>query len=242
MVDPGIPVEIGAALIWLTLIAAGGFLVSWLSTDIGGLRRTPYIGILAGATAALTGGYLMWSGAAVSFWTDNWGWGVVGALVTGTFLATQIARVAPTARHRGRPSAGTGLWEGFVYGVAEGLLLSVLPALVIWHWWATQERTDGWGGVIGGLAALAASGLVIVVHHLGYRSYRSRRMIQPLVGCLVLSLGFLVSGSPITAMGGHVLLHLAMLRRGMEMPPELSTPPHTTPERSPASEMTSKGS
>ena len=237
MFDRVIPVEVGAALGWLTLIAARGFLVSWLSTDIGGLRRTPYIGVLAGVTAVITGGYLRWSDAGVIFWTANWGWGVLGALVTGAFLATQISRVAPTVRHRGRPRAGTGMWEGFVYGVAEGLLLSVLPALVIWQWWATEGRADGWGSVIGGLTALAASGFVIVVHHLGYRSYRSRRMIQPLVGCLVLSLGFLVTGSPIAAMGGHVLLHLAMLRRGMEMPPE-SLPPETPPEKTPSSLMT----
>jgi hypothetical protein len=237
MFDPVTPVEVGAALGWLAIVAAGGFLVSWLSTDIGGLRRTPYIGVLAGVTAVITGGYLMWSDAAGAFWTNAWGWGVLGAIATGGFLAAQISRVVPTISHRGRPSAGTGLWEGLVYGVTEGLLLSVLPALVIWQWWTTQGRADGWGGLIGGLLALAASGLVIIVHHLGYRSYRNRKLIQPLVGCLVLSLGFLLTGSPITAMGGHVLLHLAMLRRGMEMPPERRPLDRTTGEI-PSSVMT----
>jgi hypothetical protein len=102
MFDPVTPVEVGAALGWLAIVAAGGFLVSWLSTDIGGLRRTPYIGVLAGVTAVITGGYLMWSDAAGAFWTNAWGWGVLGAIATGGFLAAQISRVVPTISRRGR--------------------------------------------------------------------------------------------------------------------------------------------
>lgn len=219
MLDPIIPIGWAAALGWLTIIAVGGFLVSWLATDIGGLSRRPYVGVLTGVTAVITGGYLMWSDAGVAFWTHNWEWGVPGAMATGGFLATQIFRMTPGGSHDA-PTVGPKLWEGLVYGVTEGLLLSVLPALVIWQGWVTEGWTDGWGASVAGLAALGASGLVIVVHHLGYRSYRGPRMIQPVVSCLVLTFGFLLTGSPISAMGGHVLLHLAMLRRGMEMPPE----------------------
>lgn len=226
MTNPAISIGLGAALGWLTIIVAGGFLVSWVSTDLGGLRRNPYVGVLTVVTWAISGGYLMWSDAGFAFWTNNWVWGVLGAIATGGFLTSQISRIAPTRGHDS-PSVATSVWEGLVYGTTEGLLLSVLPAVVIWQWWATEEWNQGWTAVTGGLAALAASGVVIVVHHLGYRSYRSRRMIQPVVACLVLTLGFLLTGSPISAMGGHVLLHLAMLRRGMEMPPEQPSEPTT---------------
>ena len=106
-----------------------------------------------------------------------------------------------------------------MYGAAEGLLLSVLPVVVVWQGFTGSGGTDGWRGVAAGVLALAASALVIVVHHLGYREFRNRRIVQPLMACLVLSLGYLLTGSPIAAIGGHIVLHLALLRRGIELPP-----------------------
>jgi type IV secretory pathway VirB2 component (pilin) len=65
---------------------------------------------------------------------------------------------------------------------------------------------------------LAASVVVIVVHHLGYAGYRGKRMGFPVMGCSVLSLGYLLTASPIAAMGGHFILHVAMMRRGWSFP------------------------
>jgi hypothetical protein len=197
----------------------GAFLVAWLSTDLGGVRRTPYIAVLAVVTAGLTGGYLWWSEAGMSFWTHQWLWGIAAAIVTGTFLWAQVARVMQTDEPA-VPPVRKALWEALVYGITEGLLLSALPVAIVWQWWDSRGWGDGWQAVVGGILALAASGLVIVTHHLGYRTFRSKRMLQPLFGCLVLSLGYLLSGNPISAMGGHVLLHLGMLNRRMELPPE----------------------
>jgi hypothetical protein len=41
----------------------------------------------------------------------------------------------------------------------------------------------------------------------------------PVMGCSVLSLGYLLTASPIAAMGGHFILHVAMMRRGVQLPP-----------------------
>lgn len=44
-------------------------------------------------------------------------------------------------------------------------------------------------------------------------------MRLPVMGCSVLNRGYLVTASPIAAMGGHFILHVAMMIRGVELPP-----------------------
>ena len=220
MFDSPVTGDAVAALVWLGGIALASFLVTWVLTDLLHVRRVPYVGALAAVTAGLTISYLSWSDLGASFWTQNWGWGLFGALLTGALLARGVGRIStPHAAHH--LGAGEGVWEGLVYGISEGLLLSVLPVVVVWQ--GSDHGSGWWSGVVAGAAALAASALVIVVHHLGYREFRNRRIVQPLLACLVLSVGYLLTGSPIAAMGGHIVLHLAMLRRGMELPPHSVT-------------------
>jgi hypothetical protein len=229
MLAPKAAIDWIDALVWFGVIAVAGFLVSWVLTEVLRVRRSLYVGALAIVTGGLTAGYLAWSRVGATFWTHNWAWGLLGAAVTGAFLALQIRRVRVpevTGRELG---AAVGVWEGAVYGVAEGLLLSVLPVVIVWQAFAAQGWTRGWLGVGAGAASLAASAVVIVVHHMGYREDRSRRMAGPLMACLVLSLGYLLTASPISAAGGHVVLHLAMLGRGMELPPHRHEPAGTHP-------------
>lgn len=219
MLDPNVALEPVDAFAWLAVIAAAAFLVSWLFTDVLNVHRTAYVGVLAILAGALAVGYPLWSDQSATFWTHNWAWGLLGAVVTGALLAVLIRR-SPEAHASARHiEAGRGFWEGLVYGAAEGLLLSVLPVLTIWQGFAAAGWTVGWLGVVAAAAALAGSALVIVVHHLGYREYRSRAVIQPVIGCLILSVGFLLTASPLAAVGGHIVLHLAMLRHGIELPP-----------------------
>ena len=210
------------AVLWLLGIAVVGFLVSWVLTDVLRVRRGPYVAALGLVTGGVVAGFLVWSGAGAGFWIEDWPWGVLGAIVAGIVLAMLVRRRAATA---GRLHTAGALWEGVVYGATEGLLLSVLPVVATWQAFAAADWTEGWRGVAAGAAAIAASMAVIVVHHLGYRGYRGRALIAPLLGCTILSVASLISASPIAAMGGHVILHLAMLRRGMEMPPHAAVGP-----------------
>ena len=107
------------------------------------------------------------------------------------------------------------VWEGLLYGAAEGMLLSVLPVLSAWQSFYLLGWTDTTAGAIGsGMLALVASVLVvIVVHHLGYREFRGRReIVMPILGCGVLSVAYLLTRSPIAPVGGHFLLHAGMAR------------------------------
>ena len=70
--------------------------------------------------------------------------------------------------------------------------------------------------------------VVIVVHHLGYWEYRNR-MLRPIaVGCGLMSVGYLVTGSPLTPMVAHVISHVSAIQRGVELPPHQRDAPPAT--------------
>jgi hypothetical protein len=217
---------------WLTVIGAASFLVAWALTSRLGVRRTPYILALALLTGSLAWGYLAWSDTSLtSFATNRWGWGLVGAVMAGAILA-RLSRHQPRGpRSQGRRLVAALAWEGVVYGLTEGLLLSVLPVLVTWQAFAAHGWTSGTGrSLVAGIAAMGASLAVIVIHHLGYRGFHSRAALAPvMVGCGLLSLAYLLTASPLAAVGGHILLHTALNLRGTELPPYATGGAHIVP-------------
>ena len=227
------------ALGWLSAIAAAGFLIAWFLTTRLRVRRTPYIAALALVTGGLTWGYLTSSDTSLtSFATNRWGWGLVGAAVAGAILA-RLSRHQPGGpRPEGWRLAATLAWEGVVYGITEGLLLSVLPVLVTWQAFAAHGWTSGTGKpLVAGTAAMGASLAVIVIHHLGYQGFHTRAALAPvMVGCGLLSLAYLLTASPLAAVGGHIILHTALNLRGTEMPPYATGGVHIVPlgQRRPA--------
>jgi hypothetical protein len=220
------------ALGWLTAIAAASFLVAWVLTSQLGVRRTPYILALTLLTGGLTWGYLTWSDTSpAGFAANRWGWGLAGAAAAGAILAT-LSRHQPSGpRPQGWRLTATLAWEGVVYGSTEGLLLSVLPVLVTWQALAAHGWTSGTGKpLVTGTAAMGASLAVIVIHHLGYRGFHNRAALAPvLVGCGLLSLAYLLTATPLAAVGGHIVLHTALNLRGTEMPPYATGGAHIVP-------------
>jgi len=218
---------------WMTLsavgvIAAAAFLLPWALTSVLRVRRGVYLTGLMLGTGALTYGYLAWSGTrAETFLTRFWGWGLLGALLSGAVIAGAIAVGAnrrglpkPSRRSGGRMLVALG-WEGVLYGVAEGLLLSALPVLAAWQTFQLLGWTDTAAGVVGsGGLAVVASAVVIWVHHLGYAEYRrSRLIVAPILACGLLSVAYLLTRSMIAPVGGHFLTHAGLLARGIAMPP-----------------------
>jgi hypothetical protein len=218
---------------WMPLLAVGvvvlvAFLVSFVFTDVLRLPRPAYLVTLMVVTGVLVSGYLAWSGTDVgTFLTRHWGWGLLGALASG---ALTVRMVMTGASRRGIPTpagrsgahlAGTLLWEGLCYGVAEGLLLSALPILATWQSFQLLGWTGSTAGVVcSGVLAIGASAAVIWIHHRGYREFRgTREILLPILACGLLSLAYLLTASPIAPAGGHVLLHGGMVVRGISMPP-----------------------
>jgi hypothetical protein len=227
------PVPVPAAswagsLLWLIGLSVAAFAVSWLLANRLRTGRFLYIGALFLVTGALSAGYVVWLGlGAGEVLTTRWGWGLLAAPIAGAFPAFGMTRLPASNRRTGRALGLALVWEGVVYGVSEGVLLSALPAFMTWQ----LVHSLGWGGFGGGLARwmlpVAASIVVIVVHHLGYAEYRNRQLVPISAGCGLLTVGYVVTASVIAPMLGHVLMHTVAILRGTELPP--LTRPVTAP-------------
>jgi hypothetical protein len=208
-----------SSLSWLIGVGMAAFLVTWVLTDRLDVHRAVYVGALAVLTAGLSAGYVVWASAGGDVWGNRWLWGILAGVLAGVLLDVMVSRMIPR-RIGGHVGSAQFAWETAVYGVAEGLLLSVLPVLITWQIFAAVGWTSGWTAVGAAVAALLASLVVIVVHHLGYAEFRSRRMVQAVIGCSVLSIVYLLTGSPLSAVLGHIVLHAGLLRQGQVLPPD----------------------
>jgi len=169
------------------IIVIASFLVTWLVTDLLHVRRRAYVAILGLMVLALGAAYVAWSGTPVGeLVTARWGWGLVAGVVAAGVTAPLVRRL-PRQPHPGGVRLGEALlWEGIVYGFAEGVLLAALPVLAVWQ--AMSDRgwaEGGWAKAASGAMAIAGALLVILIHHLGYTEFRARAARAKLVGALV---------------------------------------------------------
>jgi hypothetical protein len=109
-----------------------------------------------------------------------------------------------------------------VYGLLDSLLLNVLPVMVLAR--DDRSRAQRWLGWRVTILGLAASAVVTAAYHFGFREYRGRQLVQPLIGNTALTLGYLITGNPAAPMIAHVIMHGAALLHGMETTTQL--PPH----------------
>jgi hypothetical protein len=200
----------------LALLVVAGFLVSWIATDLGHMARRPYIALLALVAGGMTAAIALSGDVSVTdAVTHNWQRGLVGGVGTGLVLGFGMRKMPATLRRSGRALHTAEAWEGVVYGIAEGLLLSGLPVWIAW-----QAAVDsGWVDVAGWGAALSASAVMIAIHHFGYWDFRGPQVVPALAACLLLSAAYLMTGSVLAPVVGHVVLHLAAIVKGVALPP-----------------------
>ena len=140
---PTTPVSWIGSLAWLLALMLAAFAVAWVANRFE-IARAPYVALLAVVTAVLTVGYVAWLGTPPGeLLTNHWGWGLVVAPVCAAPLIIGMQKQPATHAMTGRPLATAMLWEGVVYGIAEGLLLSALPVLMTWQ----MIHSLGWSGV-----------------------------------------------------------------------------------------------
>ena len=134
-----------------------------------------------------------------------------------------------------RPHATSGFWAwittvdhkkiGILYGITDGLLLSVFPILVVFAAFAgTRLDRRRSGKVAVGAIALAASLAMTAVYHAGYSDFRSEKMSKPLTGDVMWSVPTLVTLNPIGSPIAHAGLHTAAVLHSYET--DTFLPPH----------------
>jgi hypothetical protein len=210
-------------MVWVAAAGAIGFAVSAVFSSVFRFPRGPFVLVHAIAIGALAARFLRGARGLV---IDSLRHRPLVAFVVGLGLgAVLIAGVVggPGGVHPAGARLVTALgWYGLVYGVADALLLTVIPVAAVGGWWAFPGFTSG--RVLRGAAAFAGSLLVTALYHAGFTEFHGAALLQPLIGNAIVTAGYVLTGNPATPLLSHVLMHAAAVVHGMEATVQL--PPH----------------
>jgi hypothetical protein len=213
----------GTAVAWIAVAGAVGFAVSAVFSSVLRLPRGVFVLVYAVAVSLLAALFFRRPGALV----------VPGArrrlpvasatgLLLGTVLAVGVIAGPGAERPAGVHLATALGWYGIVYGVADAVLLTIIPVLAVGISWAPMHTAGE--RLRQGAAAITGSLLVTALYHAGFAEFQSPALVQPLIGNVVVTAGYLVTGNPATPLLAHVLMHGAAVLHGMEATVQL--PPH----------------
>ncbi len=211
---------------WVTAAAVLGFAISAVFAGKLRLARHRFLIAYVALVAIFLGLFARSTGLDVGeMLARQWWWGIVAGVLVSIFVVRNV-RSQPA----GRSAAGAQLaadltWAGLIYGLTDALFLNVMPVAAIWagtaqYGWAQT----GWGRLGVGVLALIASLLVALAYHLGYPEFRDKNIKLPLIGNTIITLAFLLSGSPLGSIISHTVMHIAAVLHGPETTSQL--PPH----------------
>jgi hypothetical protein len=210
------------------IVAAGflGFAISLVFSALLRLPRDIFLVPYIGFTLLFLFAYARWSGLSIQdLILHNWVWGVIGAVILGIVTIRNVLSQPASPRSKGFRLAFDLLWSGFLYGLTDALLLSVLPVVATWQAFTLLNWTASWSGkIVVGVFAVLASVLVTSAYHWGYSEFRGKRIITANVGNSVMTLGYLVTSNPLAAMLCHPAMHIAAVLHGPALVAQL--PPH----------------
>lgn len=211
---------------WVAAASVIGFAISAVFAGWLRLSRSrfliPYV-LLAGVFL-----YTFFSLNAIDFpalLAKNWPWGILAGLLLSVFLILNV-RSQPASRQTEGPALLFDLtWAGLIYGIIDALFLNVMPVVAIWAGTSQYAWASTFLGKIGvGALALLASLLVTLTYHVGYPEFRNKSVRLVLVGNSLITLAFLLTGSPWGSLLSHPIMHLAAVLQGAET--TLQLPPH----------------
>src|SRR5687768_3008914 len=88
--------------------------------------------------------YVHWSRPEIrTVLTHHLGWGLLAAVLVGLFLVWTVLGQPRGARSQGLMLWADVIWLGVVYGLADALLLSVLPVIATWRMCSLLGWTSG---------------------------------------------------------------------------------------------------
>jgi hypothetical protein len=211
---------------WIAAAGTLGFGISLIFSALLRLRRDIFLVPYIGFTLLFLFAYIRWSGLSVrDLILHNWVWGIVGAVILGIVTIRNVLSQPASPRSKGFNLAFDLLWSGFLYGLTDGLLLSVFPVIAIWQAFSQSDWTASWPGrILVWLFAILASMFVTSAYHIGYVEFRGKKMILANVGNTVMTLGYLVTSNPLSAMLCHPAMHMAAVLHGPARVAQL--PPH----------------
>jgi hypothetical protein len=148
--------------------------------------------------------------------------GLLAGVAVGLVLVFGVADQPGGPVPRGSALVAALGWYAGVYGIADAMLLTVIPVLAAQ--WGAGTSGRRWRVAWRGIAAMAASLLVTALYHLGFEEFRGLTLMQPLIGNAIVTAGYLVTRNPMTPLLAHVIMHGAAVVHGMAGTAQL--PPH----------------
>lgn len=216
----------GIYILWAPAAALLGFVIAAIFAGLLHLPRSIYLIPYVGLVSLFFYAFLRWSGLSITnLLRHNWLWGIVGAVLLGMFTVNNILSQPASPRSEGLPLAFELLWIGVVYGLIDALLLSVLPVLATWGAFSTLGWTaHWWGKILVGFIAIILSLFVTASYHLGYPECRvPGGLFGPTLGNGVMTLGYILTNNPISAIFSHIAMHFAGVLHGpasvIQLPP-----------------------
>ncbi|MEE4197466.1 MAG: hypothetical protein V2I54_07460 [Bacteroidales bacterium] len=212
--------------LWILIASIFGFSVSAIFAGWLSLPRNTYLLFYIPLSGALFVVFIYSAEISMAeLLIHHWYWGLAGAAVALVIVVRNVLSQPSSPRNKGIAFLRDLLWPGFLYGLVDSLLLSVLPVLAIREALANAHWTDHWTGSIGlGAIALGASFLVTAVYHLGYPEFRNKKVLWTLLGNGVMTLAFLLTMNPLAAILPHVAMHITAMVHGRKTTGQV--PPH----------------
>jgi hypothetical protein len=219
--------DLKQSLAWLVPAAIIGFLIPAVFSSFLRWERSlfliPYVAVVG--TFSLL--YFRRTPISLKQLIGHWHYGLIGAAVATFLLIRNIQGQPVSAIPEGGQLILTLTWIGLVYGVIDGLFLNVMPVLAV-QGPRFYESSPSWKErLVRGLFALAASLVVTVAYHSGYAEFLGPKMVSVIIGNIIITSSYLLTGSPLAAVVTHVIMHVAAALHGMES--TLQLPPHYAP-------------
>jgi hypothetical protein len=211
---------------WLAAGFPFAFAVPFVFTEALDLNRDLFYGLYALAVACFVATWARDTRLTRRDFTRNWRWGLLLGAAGAAVMALVVLRTEDaTPRPGGIDLAAAVLWRGVLYGVTDGVLLSVFPILAVFAAFAgtrLRERASG-TALIATIAMIASIGIT-AVYHLGYSDFRSEKVRKPIVGDVIWSGPTLLTLSPLGAPIAHAGLHVSAVLHSYET--DTFLPPH----------------
>jgi hypothetical protein len=230
----GVRLNVSAHWAWLAAGFAVAFAVPFLLAESRSafgvtfeINRDLFYGVYLLAVVGLFG---LWSRSTgydlVAAVKRRWPLALVLGLAVAGVMALMVMRTEDaTARPDGAELIAAVAWRGIVYGVTDGLLLSVFPILVVFAAFAESRLNRRFvGKVVIGVVALIASIAMTAVYHFGYSDFRSDKVAKPLTGDVIWSVPTLLTLNPIGSPIAHAGLHTSAVLHSYET--DTFLPPH----------------
>jgi hypothetical protein len=225
MKEAVIRAEARLSLGWIFGAALLGFTSSALLGSMLGLPRDVFVGIHAAIVAGFSVVFLRIERIDLQVQLRRrWRGGLIVGGLVGALLARTVLLQPASSRPAGVELAWALLWDGGLYGIADAVLLSVVPVLAVYGSRPDGELRNPAARWRWGLAALLASLFIAAAYHLGFTEFRGSALAGPLIGNAIVTLSYLASGSPVAPMLSHFVMHAAAVLHGMATTAQL--PPH----------------